>query len=323
MWERLGDTQSAAAGASVLDADEGYAHQVAEAAIARIRQCHAAGERFLSWTSFDEPHPPFFAPPEFYADIDQAALPLPFTRPPDASPLPPSLARQQRRAWSRFNDWDHRRMRAGYYALVRYADDRIGRILDELDRLDLWRDTLVVFTADHGDNLGEHGLFFKSNFREGSVRVPLLVCHPDLTPGDRQTLVEHVDILPTVCDFLGVAPPPDGDGISLRPVLEAGDAAAEREIAISHLSTDLMLRDDRWKLVYADGEPSELFDMQADPCEFYNRLDEPAAAPARERLEAWLQARHPTLLADTRAALAAGRVRRHKRKPAIMLRDTD
>lgn len=324
MWEHMGWTQRRTAGLSALSKDEFLGAHVVRESMAQLRDCRERGESYLNWASFNEPHPPFFAPAEFYSDIDHGALPLPIKRPPDASPDHQAVERRRRTQWSLFNDWDHRRMRAGYFGLVRLADAYVGEILDELDRLDAWKDTAVIFTVDHGEMLGDHDLYFKFVFNEAAVHIPMMICHPDFEPGDRHALVEHTDIAPTICDIAGVCCPESVRGKSLVPLLSKDlSPDAWRPYAFSQQGNAAMLRTHRYKLNIYDGEPGELYDLEADPNEFYNRVDDPAMKPVVEDLCQRMKQDHPNFEAANAALLKANRRRRKKRKPALVMQEIE
>lgn len=319
LWENASVTMNATAGPSVVSEEESYSRQVADASIARLREWMGKGESFLSWTSFNDPHPPFFPPPELYAKYAAMDLPPPRTRPADARPSQEETGSNA--VWSMLTELDHRVMKAGYYGVVELADRQLGRVLDELDELDLWKDTVIFFTVDHGEMMGDYGRYMKSVMWEQAVHMPFFVYHPDIAPGERDGLVEHVDVYPTVCELLGLPIPKEVRGRSLVPLLRNADTPADwRRYALAQLNDDLMVRTDRWKLVYKDGEPLHLFDLEKDPNEFYDCL-----ADTREiasELEIAWQADHPDLFAANQRIRASGRLRKKKRKPTIALAET-
>jgi arylsulfatase A-like enzyme len=199
-----------------------------------------------------------------------------------------------------------------YYAGVTWADDMIGQVLAELERRDVLDDTLVIVTADHGEELNDHGLWEHNFMYQTNLRVPLVISWPrGLPQGARvAALVESIDILPTVCDLAGLELPYDPelpdeagrvDGSSLVP-LATGAVALGREFAYSENGRYLAIQDRDWKLSVAeaalapepwaamlagDGERAELYHLAVDPLELENVLAEhPAQA---ERLVAELR----------------------------------
>jgi arylsulfatase A-like enzyme len=222
-----------------------------------------------------------------------------------------------------------------YDALI---DDHIGRLtafLKEQGRLD---DTLIVFTSDHGDYLGDHWLGEKDLFHEESVRIPLIVRDPDAaadaTRGQRETrLVEAIDLLPTFYEMLGGSEPINHrvEGRSLVPLLRGGDADGWRDAVFSEMDyafreprlyLDLppdaarifMVRTDDWKYVIYEGFEPQLFDLKADPDEFVDLGAGPDHEDVRremhERLFTWMRhLRTRTTVSDARVAGAAGHVK--------------
>jgi choline-sulfatase len=185
-----------------------------------------------------------------------------------------------------------RAARHAYYAMVSYVDDKVGRLLETLRTCGFGNDTVVVFTADHGEMLGERGMFYKQSFFEPSVRVPLLVHAPrQFAPRRVSAPVSLVDLLPTFIDLAGsdVAWPEPKDGTSLLPWL-AGGAAAPRPVISEYtdmgvLAPCRMVRDGRWKYIYTHGHPAQLFDLDADPRELQDRAGDAELADVAARLE--------------------------------------
>ena len=188
-----------------------------------------------------------------------------------------------------------RRARHGYYGMISAIDDKVGRILRVLEETDLRRDTIVVFTSDHGEMLGERGMWYKHCFFEWSARVPLFVSHPaSFAPRRVGTPVSHVDLLPTLVDLAGgdasdVAMS-DLDGHSLAGLL--GGAHADRDepviadyLAIGPCVPCRMIRHGPWKLHYIHGHEPMLFDIDADPHERHDLAGDGAYRHVRDRLE--------------------------------------
>jgi arylsulfatase A-like enzyme len=182
-----------------------------------------------------------------------------------------------------------RRMRRHYYANVMLIDRWVGRLLDKLDEKGQLGNTIVVFTSDHGEPLGDHGMIYKFGCHyEPVVRVPCLwsgpgIPHRDPEPG----LAETIDFGPTLLDLCGIASDQPFQGRSLRPLLERGEPV--RDAVFSEFDQRLMVREGDWKLVYyaRDGE-GELYDLAADPHELRNRFGDPSASEHRARLLARL-----------------------------------
>jgi iduronate 2-sulfatase len=163
---------------------------------------------------------------------------------------------------------NQKRMWSAYYASVMFMDEQVGRIVDELDRLGLRESTAVVFTSDHGYHLGEHGFWQKSNLHEEVLRVPLIMSVPGFSPGRTDSIVELVDLYPTLSDLAGLDVPKQVQGESLLPILRNHQASVKNG-ALS-LNKGYSLRAADWHYMrYRDGT-QELYDMKADPNEFMN-----------------------------------------------------
>jgi choline-sulfatase len=200
-----------------------------------------------------------------------------------------------------------RRGRAAYYGLVTFADERIGQVLDALERNGLDDNTVVVYISDHGEMMGEHGLWWKCSFYEGSSRVPFVLSWPKrFAAGRRKTVTSLVDLTRTVIDLAGCpSNDRDLDGRSLVGILD-GSAPDDEGFALSEYhahGTDratLMVRRGRYKLNYYHGEPVELYDLEADPDEFHDLAADPAYVRIRDELFGLIQQRwNPTSLDQT------------------------
>jgi choline-sulfatase len=158
-----------------------------------------------------------------------------------------------------------------------------------LERLGVAKDTTIIWTSDHGEQLWEHRLFTKFVFYESSVHVPFGICGTQISPGERDEFVEHVDLFPTICDLVGVETPGSVRGRSLvsLPDSTAGAAPWRTEV-FSELEEHAMIRTADWKLNIYDGRPAELFDMRADPGELTNRIERTSDRPQLTRLLARL-----------------------------------
>jgi len=182
--------------------------------------------------------------------------------------------------------------RRAYFANISYLDDKIGRLLEVLERCGMAEDTVVIFCADHGDMLGERGLWFKMSFFEGSARVPLLMAGPGLGSGRIDTPASLLDILPTLLDLAGIeadaaAGPLDGE--SLLPL--ARGAARRRPVLMEYAAEGshaplVSIRDPRFKFNHCELDPPQLFDLESDPQELTNLAGDPAQA---ERVAAYME----------------------------------
>ena len=214
---------------------------------------------FVSWLA---PHFPLIAPAEYMKHYDPKAFETP------AQPVPDHpVLRDLEDYFSHdrfFSDAARGVARAAYYGLCSFVDAQVGRVLSALDQAGLSDDTLVLFTSDHGEMLGEKGFWTKSTMYDSAAKVPLLMSGPGITPGRWDAPVSLIDLAPTICTALG-AP---CDGFSGQ---DLGAPDPERTVLSQYHDGGApvgltMLRWDHWKLVhYAEGHPAQLFDLTSDP----------------------------------------------------------
>ncbi len=240
---------------------------------------------FFLNVSFTHPHDPFAITSEYWDRYDEDEIDL-----PSIPALPyDELDPHSRRLYEVCALGDYaqtparvRRARRAYYGMISYIDDKVGQLVEALERTGLRENTLVLFTADHGEMLGERGLWYKMSFFEPSARIPLLVHAPGrFDPKRVAENVSLVDMLPTLTELAGgvtdyVSPL---EGQSLLPLLEGTeDAAVERTVYGEMLGEGavaplLMIRRGRYKYIYSPPDPEQLFDVEADPLERTNLAD--------------------------------------------------
>jgi len=245
--------------------------------------------------SFTHPHDPYVARRRFW-DLYEGSPNLE----PKVGPI--AFAKQDPHSrrlmlacdYARFSveEDDVRRSRRAYFANVSYLDEKIGQLVDSLGRTRMLDDTVIVFCADHGDMLGERGLWFKMNFFEGSARVPLLFAGPGIRAGTHLAPVSILDVAPTLCEIAGI--PADDvaawiDGESLKPVIDGGARTAPvlMEFAAEGSYAPLVaIREGDWKYVRCALDPEQLFNLASDPQELANLADDPAHSAPLARLRA-------------------------------------
>jgi len=269
-----------------------------------LQETTFVGETALRWLRDRDPDKPFFlhvgfAGPhspteplprflELYSDRDEP--------PPWNCPSPPEWLPQARR---------------GYRAMISQIDFWVGRLCDELERQGVLDNTIIIYTADHGEMAGDHGAFGKTCFFEGSIRIPLLFSGPGVLSGrSSDALVELIDIGATVCELCGVDAHDSDQGKSLVPML-SGAAHSHRETVYAEMGCDRMIFDGRYKLMWGDPRsdtrrlgrlhldkpvtippsPCRLYDLCADPHESQDLASDPRSAPILAEMKDRLVAR--------------------------------
>ncbi len=243
--------------------------------------------------SFTHPHDPYVARRKYWDLYEDCAHLL-----PEVAALDYDDHDAHSRRIFDANDWrsfditdDHiRRARRAYFANISYIDDKIGELMQTLE--DTRQEAIILFVSDHGDMLGERGLWFKMSFLEGSSRVPLMIAAPGMAPGLVSDPVSTIDVCPTLCDLAGVSMAeiaPWLAGESLRHLGQGGTRAAPvaMEYAAEASYAPLVsLRAGRWKFNRCALDPDQLFDLEADPHELTNLATDPAHAEALARMQA-------------------------------------
>jgi choline-sulfatase len=217
---------------------------------------------------------------------------------------------------------DHvRRARRGYFASISYLDEKTGELVDVLARTRMLDDTLILFCSDHGDMLGERGLWFKMCFFEGSVRVPLMIAGRGIEARRYDAPVSNLDIMPTLCELAGVdmeAIMPWTDGESLAPLMRGGTRRSPvlMEYAAEGSCAPLVsIRDGRHKFIHCEIDPPQLFDLAEDPHETRNLAGDPAHGELVARFSAEIGRRWDMAAFD--AAVRESQARRCVVYPAL------
>ncbi|GGG62622.1 choline-sulfatase [Salipiger pallidus] len=242
--------------------------------------------------SFTHPHDPYVARKKFWDMYEDCEHLL-----PEVPALPYEEQDNHSKRIFDANDWrsfditedNIRRSRRAYFANISYLDEKVGEFLDILE--DTRQEAAILFVSDHGDMLGERGLWFKMSFYEGSARVPMMLCAPGVTPGLVETPVSNIDVCPTLCDIAGVSMDevmPWTAGETLLPVAagEARGPVAMEYAAEASYAPLVSLRMDKWKFNRCALDPDQLFDLDADPHEMTNLAEDPAYAETLAQFDA-------------------------------------
>ncbi|MBC8247636.1 MAG: choline-sulfatase [Deltaproteobacteria bacterium] len=274
---------------------------------------------FLLLVSFTQPHDPFTITPEYWNRYDQNEIDLPAVPQIPYERLDPHSKRLHHVcALGQYAQTEKRirNARHAYYGMISYIDDKVGQLLQALKGAGLSEDTIVIFLSDHGEMLGERGLWYKMTFFEWSARVPMIFHFPArFSPHRVAQTVSLVDVLPTLVEIAN-----DGcaggyadslDGQSLLPSLEgneikgAGTVYGET-LCEGAIAPVVMIGRDRYKYVYSDPDPSQLYDLEADPNELHNLADQPQHKETRRMFDDEVRAKwdlkklHQQVLASQR-----------------------
>jgi len=297
--KRFQDGSPAAAIAELTDTPDERTPDgiVAQRVIEELRELQRAGTPFLLAAGFYRPHMPLTAPQKYWDLYERAQFTLPanFRQPDDGLP---------RDDWGEVRRYGDCPLRGpmpedkareiihGYHASVSFVDAQIGKVLDELRRLELDRDTIVLLWSDNGWQLGTHGRWSKPVNCEACARIVLMISVPG-RPQNQQSdaLVELIDIYPTLAELCGLAPPAHLEGTSFAPLLSA-PGRPWKSAAFTCLIdyTTRSIRTDRYRFVQRASGQNELYDYREDPAEDHNLAGDPAAQAVVAELQAALEA---------------------------------
>jgi choline-sulfatase len=296
-----------------------YDEEVAFRSIRAVYDLARTGDDrpFLLVTSFSQPHDPWEVPAEYWDRYKDATIDPPAVAFMSDERLDPHSRRLREMCGAlgvEVSDEVLLNARRAHYAAISYLDDKVGQLVKALDAVGLSDDTVVIFMADHGEMLGERGLWYKMSFFEPSAGVPLIVTAPStFRPGRVTSSVSLLDLVPTLMDLSGASANGDEalDGASLAPALN-GDRASRTDIVVGEYLAEgavapvVMTRRGALKFVCSPGDPDQLFDLDADPNELTNLAasathEQQVAAFRREVAERWdLAALHAEVLASQR-----------------------
>ncbi|WP_276483999.1 sulfatase [Paraflavitalea pollutisoli] len=308
--------QSKAASVERVDiADSGYIDgKVADAAIQLLDQLK--DQPFFLAVGFRRPHLPFTAPEKYWKPFDGKQFALPDTSRPQDAPAIAFHNSEELRGYTDIPDKGPipdskvKELLQGYYAAVSYTDAQIGKVLNELDRLQLTQNTIVVLISDHGFHLGDHSMWGKSTNFENAARVPLLISAPGIIrqPGHTQALAELVDLYPTLAQLCGLHLPDSLAGTSLLPIVQNAKAnvkqqalsqfirpygALSNESRTTHMGYSLRTAQYRLTEWYdtktQELVATELYDHEKDPHEMKNLAAQAAYANRVKALHQQLQ----------------------------------
>lgn len=272
--------------------------KLAERAVADLKRLKEKGKPFFLACGFWKPHLPFNAPKKYWDLYDREKIPVATNRfRPEG--LPEEVKNSQEiYAYARTTSPDDiyflKEVKHGYYACLSYVDAQIGKVLDALDELGLSDNTVVILLGDHGWHLGEHGFLGKHNLMDQSTHVPLIVRVPGMQKGRTESLVEFVDIYPTLCELCGLPSPEQLEGVSFVPILRDLKKRIKDQVYIQWEGGDNAV-DTRYN--YAEWKKGSrmLFDHSIDPEENRNRADETQYKEVIRNLSSFLHGKKKAL----------------------------
>ncbi len=268
---------------------------------------------FFLHVSYTQPHESYQSIPDYWDRYDDVEIALPAI-PEDETPHATTEWLKIHHGIDRFppDDETIRLSRRAYYAMISHLDDYVGELVAELKHLGLYDNTVIVFTSDHGDMLGERGMWFKRTFYEGSLQVPLIAhCPARFAPGRRSECVTLADLCPTLAELGGARDISDThgspDSASFLGLLTADSDSVKDEAIAEYYGPGVIepwmaIRKGRWKYVWTRNHDDLLFDMSADPGEQVSLAGYPAHAAIRAELRERLLGRYDVEAMTARAA---------------------
>ena len=273
-----------------------YDHQITERAIEWLRDNADNPDPWVLIVSYPSPHPPFRAAQQIWELYTPDDMPLPPTWDSADRYEHPAMAYL---AWMNqlpdgLDETFLRNAYAGYCALITHTDAEIGQVIDAADGLGLTGSTRMIYTSDHGEAIGAHGILGKANLYEHSAGVPLIMAGPDVPQGRTVSdCVSHVDLCPTLLDLYDI--PTDDKALAGQSLLQVIDGQVEARPgfaeyhAMGSLNSSFMIRQGDWKLIYHVDMRNQLFDLAADPHEANDLLAKDQSHPKEADLVALLR----------------------------------
>ena len=252
---------------------------------------------FYLQVCFGGPHDPWDSPAEYRRMYNADEMPLSITD-QAIGPVSPHVEMLLKYAPAKLDgmsESQNRVMKTYYYGKVSLIDDCIGRVIDALEEKGMMENTWIVFSSDHGEMLGDHGLIAKKVFYDGALNIPCIIRPPGGIEGWQSNgLTDHLDIGATLLDAAGAAPYEESDGRSLLPLIVGGpdgpNAQVHKEAVLSEMGLPpmaySMVRTDRYKMSVntLTRQPLDLYDMEEDPNELHNQVDNPSFKAVRDEL---------------------------------------
>ena len=265
------------ASAYKLSENEDYEALVTDHAIKFLE--NNTTKTFFLGVSFKKPHFPFMCHQKYF-DLYKDIVDMPEVTPDMIEALSINEKKTiEKYKLDEMSSAEIKHARAMYYGMVTYIDEQFGRVLEKLNELGLRENTIIVYTSDHGEMAGEHGLWYKNSFLEASVAAPLIFSYPKTLPVNKKINASSMllDIFPTLCDLSDIGQPNDLEGKSLLPLMNGIENADNSDrVAYSEMyrsSTGIMVRKGKWKYIRYNSEKEYLYDIDTDPKEINNLIN--------------------------------------------------
>ena len=312
---------------------------IAKLGIKRLKELKGSGENFALFLGFTKPHLPFNAPKKYWDLYDPENFELAAYRKQDKQR--PNYAYHSYGELAAYSGYEigkpvaedkQRHLIHAYYACVSYVDAQVGKVLDELKKLDMEKDTIVVLWGDHGWHLGDHGIWCKHSNFEQATRAPLIISAPGMTAGQvSESSAEFIDIFPTLCDLSELQGPKALEGESLVPVLKDANATV-KPYAVSQYkrwaSHGYTMRKGRYRLTLwmpknyfgfqkfdeSQIKEMELYDYQKDPNETTNFAKHPEYANVVKDMKKSFAEFFASQYDEEKASRIPSLVKKHSRK---------
>jgi arylsulfatase A-like enzyme len=262
----------------------------------RFLENRSASKPFLLYTAYTSPHDPRMAPERYARLYDPAKMTLPKNYLPE-HPFDNGNLRGRDEMLAGFprTPEEVRKHIAAYYGMISEVDAQIGRLLDAVERNTSADNTFIIFAADNGLAVGQHGLMGKQSMYDHSLRVPVVICGPGIKSGVKVDGLCHImDLCPTICELAGVPPPPKSEGRSLTGALQKRDARLRSDIMATYRNFQRAIRTENWKLILYNvngARQTQLFNVAEDPHEIRNLAGEPSQLERVGELKALLKKR--------------------------------
>ena len=244
---------------------------------------------FWLGVGFVRPHVPFVAPRKYYEPfLPYSSMILPPKLTGDWDDIPKAGINYKTSQNMKMDIRRQKKALGGYYASVTYMDAQVGKVLQALKENDLEKNTIVIFTSDHGYHLGEHDFWAKVSLHEESAAVPLIICVPGKQPAVCHSLVELLDLYPTTAALCGLPLPERLQGEDISATIDDPEhVVRDAAFSVAPMRKGFLIREDRWAYIQYKEDASggqELFDMQSDPQQYTNLASKPEHAEEVTRL---------------------------------------